>query len=176
MAKLTKGEQMKFNQSQKGFLVAAVGLLVSLGVVFPVQAQRSLPIEAMLISQGGLLRVNIGRGTILEYNSSSGTGVFRDINSGQIINTISTFRKTWSAIVYIGDDRIFFYDRQAGEGEIYTVKQRRGELSGLINRANTYRKTWQQIYSPRPGFLTFVDLNGDVATYLVDSKGNLKQQ
>lgn len=130
--------------------------------------------EIMLLSQAQFLRVNIGRGTVLEYNASSGTGVFRDINSEQIINTITGFRKTWSHIVYIGDDRIFFYDRQAGEGEVYIVKQRRGELPQRLSRAGTFRKTWKEIYSPRSGYLTFVDINGDVANYFVDNKGNLQ--
>jgi hypothetical protein len=144
--------------------------------IFPVQAQVSVSKEIMLLSQAQFLRVNIGRGTVLEYNGSSGTGVFRDINSEQIINTISGFRKTWSHIVYLGDDRIFFYDRQTGEGEIYTVKQRRGELPQRLSRATTFRKTWKEIYSPRPGYLTFVDINGDVETYFVDKSGNLQRK
>lgn len=144
--------------------------------IVPAKAQPSVSNETMLLSQAQFLRVNIGRGTILEYNASSGTGIFRDINSGQIINTIPTFRKTWSHIVYIGDDRIFFYDNKAGEGEVYTVKQRRGDLPVRLSRNSTLRKTWREIYSPRSGFLTFVDINGDVETYFVDKSGNLQRK
>lgn len=80
----------------------------------------------------------------LSYNPESGRCVTRDYN-GKIVQDISGCRKTWTAIVRVGMKSILFYDKNAGDIEVYEISNGIGKLQQRLS--GTARKTWKDVKS-----------------------------
>ena len=112
--------------------------------------------------------------TRLNYQRQTGRCVNRDVN-GRVIQDISSCRKTWYAIVRAGSNEILFYDRDAGDIEIYDYTN---GLMGerLLRWTGSARKTWRDIRTLKetlmlnPGqrifyHIQFTDDNGERQVY-----------
>jgi hypothetical protein len=116
--------------------------------------------------------IPVNFGNTLFYDRNSGVCAFTASDS-QVIQRLTTCRRTWHSIVYTAD-KLLFYDRDAGQIETYRVGNQ-----GLGEQLHSYapgsmRRTWMQITSPEPGIIVFRDDNGQVETYRLNNIGMLQ--
>lgn len=120
-------------------------------------------------------RVSVNFGNTLVYEPDEGicTVVSRD---GREIQRSTSCRRTWHQIVYTSN-MLLFYDRSAGEIEIYNINERgiANRLQRFTNAQNRVRKTWASITSSPNGVVTFTDDNGQVENYRLTSSGSLQR-
>lgn len=119
--------------------------------------------------------------TGLMYQSQTGRCVTRRWNVelqtfDRIVQDLSSCRRTWYAIVRAGPNEVLFYDRSAGDIEIYSYSNERGIEERLHRYSGTARRTWREISTRvsmlyiNPGrqdtyHIEFQDDNGQRETY-----------
>lgn len=117
------------------------------------------------------IRVNVNFGNTLVYEQNAGVCTVLDRNN-RVIQKSASCRKTWHQITYTAN-KLLFYDRQAGEIEVYNINKQgiSNRLQRFTHAQNRVRKTWAQINSPREGVITFKDDNGQVENYSLQDSG-----
>lgn len=134
----------------------------------------SLTIEVSALAQttSTAFQVPVNFENILVYDRGKGVCVVVSRNAVRQIS--STCRNTWTQIVYTAN-KVLFYDRNAGEIEVYNIGQNGlgSRLQRFTNAQHRVRKTWAQITSPQEGVITFRDDSGQEENYRLTNSGTL---
>ena len=102
--------------------------------------------------------------TSLYYDRNSGRCVTK--SQGQIIQDVSSCRKTWYAIVRSGSNSVLFYDRTRGDIEVYEFSNEEGIGKLLHKYSGSARKTWK-VVGVSTGRMA---LTGEIVSYQIHFK------
>jgi hypothetical protein len=121
----------------------------------------------------------------LYYDRNSGRCLTK--SQGRTLQDLSSCRKTWYAIVRSGPNSVLFYDRNAGDIEVYEFSAERGIGERLHKYSGSARKTWKVVgvytvtLNLNPGqvvsyVIYFQDDNGQTEKYSYHSSTGLLRQ
>ena len=110
----------------------------------------------------------------MKYNREKGCGAF--YSNGKLLKEHCGWNKTWHTIFVFGNmDKVFFYDNNAGLGQIYKLTGEGNMI--LLKEYNDFSKNWNKIewipYNETAGVIKFEKANGSYELYQCDNNGNL---